>query len=149
MFTIEQVDDIIIKKNGTDFMKVKRKFGLGVTSRFYRNDNLLLETWLFTAAFYMKVKVKTQLLPQTIEMRKEGGLFYKMYYGDNNLSLELKYFRKPPFIIYKNAFEVAQIGPQRLVTFGGRFFKMESDIQEDDENALLLMFFLMQLREFS
>jgi hypothetical protein len=149
MFTIEQVDDIIIKKDGIDFMTVKRKFGWGVTSRFYRNDNLLLETWLFTAAFYMKVKVKIQSLPQAIEMRKEGGQFYKMYYGDNDLSLELKYFRKPPFIIYKNAFEVAKIGPQRLVTFGGRSFKMESDIADDDENTLLLMFFLMQLRELS
>jgi hypothetical protein len=148
MFTIEQVDDIIVKKDGAEFLTVERKFGWGVTSKFYQKDKLILQSYLIIPFLFQRVTIKYQDLPQQVELHKESQLYYAIYYDDNVLSIDLKYFRKPPFILNKNGFEVANISGLRLVTFGGRAYKMETTIDNDEENTLLLILFLSQLRSF-
>ncbi|NTS41088.1 hypothetical protein HRG84_09215 [Flavisolibacter sp. BT320] len=148
MFTIEQVDDIIVKKDSSPFLKVKRKFGWGITSKFFRQEKLILESYLITPFLFQKVKINYQDLPNPIELRKNSKLYYALHCNDEVFSLKLRYFRKPSFILYKKDSEVAHISGLRLVTFGGRAYKMETSINDDEENTLLLILFLSQLRGF-
>lgn len=148
MFTIEQVDDIIVKKDGAAFLKVKRKFGWGITSKFFRQENLILESYLITPFLFQKVKINYQNLLNPIELHKDSRLYYALHCNDNIFSIKLRYFRKPPFVLYKNGSEVAHISGQKLVTFGGRAYKMETTLNDDEENALLVILFLSQLRGF-
>ena len=147
-FTLSQIDNIVVKKGTEEFLTVKRKFGFRITSRFYQESNLIFETDLLTFPLYKKVRIKHQDLPCAIGMHKEGAWMYSLSCNSDSYCFKVRYFKRPAFVLLKNGVEVAIIGGKRLVNFGGRFFTMESSLESEEENTLLLILFLSQLNPF-
>ena len=147
-FTLNQIDNIVVKNGTEEFLTVKRRMGFRVKSSFFQQSKLIFETDLLTFPLYKKVRIKHQDLPCTIAMHKDNSWTYSLSCNSDSYSFKVRYFKRPAFVLLKNGVEVATIGGKRLVNFGGRFFTMESSLESKEENRLLLILFLSQLNPF-
>jgi len=122
--------------------------GFRVKSFFYQESKLIFEADLLTFPLYKKVSIKHQDFPCAIEMHKENSWTYSLSCNSNSYSFKVRYFKRPAFVLLKNGVEVATIGGKSLISFGCRFYTMESALESKEENTLLLMLFLSQLNPF-
>jgi hypothetical protein len=147
-FTLSQIDNIVVKKGTDEFLTVKRKFGFRVKSSFYQKSTLIFEADLLNFSLYQKVRVRHQDFPCGIKMHKENFWTYSLSCNSDTYSFKIRYFKRPAFVLFKNGLEVATIGSKKLITIGGRFYTMESTLESDEGNTLLLIMFLSQLAPF-
>ncbi|HUC80776.1 MAG TPA: hypothetical protein VMR70_07660 [Flavisolibacter sp.] len=147
-FTISQIDNIVVKKGTEVFLTVKRKFSFRVKSFFYQESKLIFEADMLTLSLYKKVRVRHQDFPFAIEMHKANLWTYSLFCNSDTYSFKVRYFKRPAFVLLKNGIEVATIGGKSLISFGGRFYTMESNLESKEENTLLLIMFLSQLNPF-
>lgn len=149
MFTIDKDScKKIVRKDGAEFLTVNVKGWWRDTLRFYQRDKLVFESYLNAPFFHPRVTINYQDLPQKVNLRKNSSRFYAMYYGNNVLSIDMRYFRNQPYILNKNGFEIATVGGPRLETLSGGTYEMKSATDKDEENTLLLILFLAQLIRF-
>lgn len=147
-YYIEQAKNIIIKKEESPFLWVKRKYGFNVISQFFKGDKMLLETSLITYFLRQNVEVRFQDLPDKIALVQSRYFGYSLLVNNLELDMKIKYFRRPAFRLYQNGDEVGWIGNPKLVTLDGRYYKMQTEVQNDATDLYFLLLFVAQLRGF-
>lgn len=148
ILTIRQAKNITVNNGDSQFLFVKRTFGVKVLSEFYRNEELTFESTLFTIFLKQKVEIQFQNLPHSVLLERTKGWYYSLLYNDTVLSIKVKYFRRPAFRLFENGKEIGTIGNPKLVAVESRYYEMKTDADDETTNLYFLILFLAQLRGF-
>lgn len=148
LFKISQAANINVSLDGKEFLMVKRKFGFRVVSRFFRDGKLVFESSLLSIAWVNLVRIRYQDLPHVVVFEKTSGRLYSLFYNDVELSMAIKYFKRPAFRLYKDGIEVATIGNPKFITVDGRYYEMRTEEPDETVHLYLLILFLSQLPAF-
>ena len=73
--TFKQAKHITVNRDGVLFLLVKRKLGLKVISQFYKNEELIFESSLFTIFLKQIVDIKFQNLPHPVVLERSKGWY--------------------------------------------------------------------------
>lgn len=148
ILTIRQAKNIAVNNGDGQFLFVKRRLSIKVMSQFFKNDELIFESSLFTIFLKQMVGIKYQNLPHLISLERSKGWYYDLIYNDTILSLKVKYFRRPAFRLFENGKEVGSIGNPKSIAIECRYYEMNTETDDEITNLYFLILFLAQLRGF-
>ncbi|RPD41898.1 hypothetical protein [Chitinophaga barathri] len=143
-YLVEQYsDDLIVYRNGVEYIRVKRKFNWGgwlLASYFYKGKEILNTRRRVTIG--LSLRIDNQDLPEHIELVRSKKGKYSLHIADKVLSIKRAFLKNPCYTFLSND-EVK--GYVNTATFSMKlpytfnvFFQAEEDI-----NFYLLLFFLM------
>jgi hypothetical protein len=147
-FLVNATHNIVVKDEDKIFLIVKRKFGIGIRSAFFRKDQLVFDSFMFP---FIKpfVTIKYQNLFSQVLMCRERGLFYSILYDDVCLSMKLKVFKNPDYFFFKNGVQCGYMSCVNDTHGRNRLYKIETDIEDQEDINLLFMILLFsQIRLF-
>jgi hypothetical protein len=148
VLTIRQTKNITVYKGHNQFLFVKRKIGMKVLSQFYRNEELIFESSLFTIFLKQIVDIKYQNLSHPVSLERNRGWYYSLLYDDTVLDIKVKYFRRPAFKLFENGSEIGSIGNPKFLAIESRYYEMNTGTDDETINLYFLILFLAQLRGF-
>jgi hypothetical protein len=138
---------VVVKKDGEVFLVIKRKVWLGVKCRFFKNDNLVLESYLFPF-FLPFVTIKYQNLPKEVSLHRKLRFFYSLLYDDIEFSLKLKLFRNPDYFFFKDGIQRGSLTNLKQTLGHNVLYKLETDIDDEEINLLFVILLYIHLRYF-
>jgi hypothetical protein len=110
-YTVEQfTDDIVVWSNGSEFLKVKRKFDWKgkLASSFIKDGIVILETTYDIFLFRKYLSIKRQNLPVSLSLFKKRGAFYLSF--DNNKFKSVRhYLNNPIYTLHNNHNRIGEV----------------------------------------
>src|SRR5258705_11805626 len=99
----QYTDNILVYKNAIVYLVINRKFNLlgKLTSEFYQEGKLILETGYDIFLFRKFLSIKYQDLPVVISLQKVKGN-YVINYRNSLLRVRREYFKNPLYRLYEN-----------------------------------------------
>lgn len=146
-FYIHSSRDVVVKKEGEIFLVIKRRGVFGVKCRFFKDGQLVLESYLF--GFLLPfVTIQYQNLPKKIWLRRKRWFYYSLLYDDVELSLKSRLFRNPSYLFFKNGVQYGSLTDPKE-TFGRKaIYKFETDIDDDEVNLLFIVLLHIHIGDF-
>jgi hypothetical protein len=142
----QYTDDIFVYQNTVEYMTVKRSFDIfgKLTSKFFQDGKLILETGYDIFLFRKFLSIKYQNLPVSLELKKMKGN-YILIQDSNFLSVKRKYFKNPLYQLYSNKEIKGDVnskvnGFAETPTIYNVLFSTDSDV-----NFYLLLLFIINL----
>lgn len=135
---------IEVLKQGEPFMYGESKAGLlRLTYKYYMGDTLLLR---YRVKYFLsrKFEILEQNLPFLINVYKENGYLSHSMDFSNHRILVKGFQHSPPFVIYLDEKEIAQVYTPAKILFGYQKWYMTTQTNVDSINVMLLLAFLMQ-----
>jgi len=124
ILTIRQAKNIIVNKGEEEFLFVKRKMGIKVISEFYKDNQLIVKSSLYTLFLKQNVVIEFQDLNDFVLLERSKW-WYSLLYNNTNLSIKVRYFKRLAFMIFKNGEQIGTIGNPKLITFEGRYYELK------------------------
>lgn len=146
-FFIQAPHDVTIIKDDEVFLIIKRKFAFGIKCSFFRDDQLIFESFIFPFLLPF-LKIRYQNLAKEVLLRRKKGLFYSAFHDDVEFSIKLKLFRNPDYLFFKNGIKHGYLTHVKN-TFGrNSTYKLETDLDNIDENIVFIILLLAHIRLF-
>ena len=114
--------------------------------KLLKNNDLLIEWNLATIFFSNSINIRYQNLPQEITEASRRGLFkFVVWFGFNEMVVQLRPFRKAYYYIFLGGQKVANVYFSKKITLGYRQYTMETVSEDETININIIVAFLLRL----
>ena len=144
-FTISQREEVRVYHEKKLFFKADVKNGITYNLRFFRSDNLILETNSFSFILFKKVWIKEQYLPYNIETVRQKGLWgFLMTFNNHSIYTKQRPLQTPAYELYLDEQLVGEVRNRKGISVG-RHYIVNTATEDEMLNLYLLISFVIQL----